>query len=100
MVIAESENNGKIINKMALPVYLGLGMVSIYGSGTTQSINGITVTPNRFKFGTIYQISDTITNNIVGDYVMFKEDDVKCRLAVGGVTYTIIEGARLVITEY
>ena len=85
---------------MSVPIYLGLGMVSIYGVGTTRSIHGITVTPNRFKFGTIYQISDTVTNNFVGDFVMFKEADVTCRLAVGGVPYTIIEGARLVITEY
>lgn len=85
---------------MALPVYLGLGLVSIYGPGTTASIHGFTATPNRFKFGTIYQIADNITNNFVGDRVMFKEDDVTCRLAVGGVQYTFVEGAKLVITEY
>ena len=86
---------------MAVPIYLGLGLVSIYGSGTTISMHGYTVTPNRYKFGTIYQIADNITNNFVGDRVMFKEDDVKCRiLTTAGLQYTFVEGAKLVITEY
>lgn len=86
---------------MSVPIYLGLGLVSIYGPGTTSSMHGYTVTPNRYKFGTIYQIADNITNNYVGDRVMFKEDDVACRISVGGgVQYTFVEGAKLVITEY
>ena len=79
---------------------MGFGMVSIYGLGTTTSINQMTVTPNKFKFGTIYQIGDAVTNNFIGDRVMFKEVDVTCRLAVGGISYTIIEGAKIVVTEY
>jgi hypothetical protein len=86
---------------MALPIYLGLGMVSIYGAGVTTSRHGYRMTPNQFKFGTIYQIADDITNNYVGDRVMFKEADVKFRLLVaGGPQYTFVEGGKLIITEY
>lgn len=83
-----------------LPVYMGLKYVSIYGSGTTISLNNITVTPNQFKFGTIYQIGGDFGIFQVGDRVMFKESDVYCRLAYAGVPYTIVEGARLVLQEY
>ena len=84
----------------ALPVYMGLQFVSIYGLGTTTSLNNITVTPNQFKFGTIYQIGTNAQIWHVGDRVMFKEADVTCRLAYRGVPYTVIEEAKLVLAEY
>ena len=85
---------------MALPVYFGFPFVGIYGAGSVTSINGITVTPNRFKFGTIYQVGGNADPFQVGSIVMFKEDDVYCRLAYAGVPYTIVESARLVLREY
>jgi hypothetical protein len=87
---------------MPLPIYLGLGLVAIYGPGVTSSLHGITVVPNSFKFGTIYQMWDngSVNTNLIGDVVMFKEDDVVCRLALDGVQHTIMEQAKLVITEY
>ena len=84
----------------ALPVYMGLQFVSIYGFGTTTSLNSIVVTPNQFKFGTIYQIGNNSQIWHVGDRAMFKESDVTCRLAYRGVPYTIVEEAKLVLSEY
>lgn len=86
---------------MALPIYLGLGMVSIYGLGTTTSMNSFTVSPNQFKFGTIYQIADNVTNYFVGDRAMFKATDINCVVTTaGGVKYTIVEQGKLLFTEY
>lgn len=86
---------------MFIPVYLNLGFVAIYGSGTTTSINGITVTPNQFKFGSIYGFGPQDHSPlVVGSIVMFREADVTCRLAFDTVPFTIVEQAKLVITEY
>lgn len=83
-----------------LPVYLGLGMVAIYGGGIQQSMSGITPTlkGQQFKFGTIYQIN-TVSGFQIGNSVMFRESDVQCRLAIDVLTYTVVEAARLVLTD-
>ncbi len=84
----------------ALPVYLGLGMVAVYGAGIGTSMSGIRPTQlgQSFKFGTIYQINSA-PGFMEGNPVMFREEDVVCRLAIGNLTYTLVEGARLVLTD-
>lgn len=83
-----------------LPVYLGLGLVAIYGGGIERSMSGVSPSQRGelFKFGTIYQLN-SVMGFEVGNPVMFKESDVQCRLAIDVLTYTIIEGARLVLTD-
>lgn len=86
---------------MFLPVYLNLGQVAIYGVGTPASINGITVSPNQFKFGSIYGFGPQDQGNFdVGSIVMFKETDVVCRLTYRTVPFTIVGQATLVLQEY
>jgi hypothetical protein len=83
-----------------LPVYLGLGLVAIYGGGIQQSMSGISPSQigQQFKFGTIYQINSVDFQ--VGNSVMFNEQDVVCRLTTqNNLVYTIIQGARLVLTD-
>ncbi len=85
----------------ALPVYLGLGQVAIYGAGIHTSMSGIkpSAIGFDFRFGTIYQMN-SVDGFAQWDSVMFKESDVICRLAtVNNLTYTLIEAARLVLTD-
>lgn len=85
---------------MSVPIYLGINLVSIYGIGTTATQNGIAAS-KAYRWGTIYQIGDNIHSNFVGDSVLFKATDVTCIIRVnGGAQYTLIEGAKLIITEY
>jgi hypothetical protein len=86
---------------MVLPVYLNLGMVAVYGPGIQTSMSGIapTLIGQAFKFGTIYQMN-SVSDFRVGDSVMFRESDVQCRLATqNNLTYTVLEAARLVLTD-
>jgi hypothetical protein len=86
---------------MVLPVYLGLGMVAVYGPGIQTAMSGLTPTliGQSFKYGTIYQMN-SVNDFRVGDSVMFRESDVQCRLATqNNLTYTVLEAARLVLTD-
>jgi hypothetical protein len=85
---------------MVLAVYFGFPFVGIYGPGVVSNNHGITVVPNRYKFGTIYQIGGDADPFQVGNVVMFKEDDVECRLTWDGVQTTVVPAARVVLTEY
>lgn len=84
-----------------LSVYLMNGMVAIYGNGVISGHNGLRSTTSGFKFGTIYQIGELSLPFFVGNSVLFKEGDVKCRLVTpqNNHTYTLVEEARLVLTQ-
>jgi kynureninase len=85
----------------ALSVYLAPSHVAIYGLGVSQGNSGIFSNTSGFKFGTIYQIGELVGSWQVGNSVLFKTTDVKCRLVTqNNLTYTIIEEARLVLTDY
>lgn len=84
---------------MSLPVYIPQGWVSLYGLGTTAGKSGVIPSNAKFKFATIYGLGDCNTGAQIGDSVMFNLDDVKCILALGSAKYTMIEQARLAITE-
>lgn len=76
-------------------------MVAIYGAGIANSMSGIKPTGvgEQFRFGTIYQLN-SVNDFQVGNSVMFIEKDVICRLAtVNNLTYTLVEAARLVLTD-
>lgn len=60
---------------MSLPVRLGVGLVSIYGTGSTQAI----FDPNRngtIVFGTINAMNSQYSSVSVGQSVMYNMKDV------------------------
>lgn len=89
---------------MSLQIILPVGMLLIYGQGTEQSQTGIVPTNTNIKFGTVYQIwaggESWIYAGVTS--IMFKENDVVCRLAVTennpNDVYTMLP-ARLVTKE-
>jgi hypothetical protein len=84
----------------ALPVYLMDGIVAIYGSGVASGMSGLRASTSGWKFGTVYQIGQMQQGTAVGSSVLFKEGDIKCRLVTqNNLTYTLVEEARLVLTE-
>lgn len=87
---------------MNLPIYLQPGEVLIYGAGlATASIQGVEADNNIFKWGIIQQVWNYGNiNAMIGDSVMFNDNDVICRLIYNNYPYTLIEQARLVITEF
>ena len=50
------------------------------------------------KFGTIYQIGEVSPFVNIGDVILFRESSVICRLAIGVLTYTIINEEQIVLT--
>lgn len=82
-----------------LPTILPNGYVAIYGSCQDTFSSDGTQFPSSFRYGTIYNIWDGGAPYIYGgDLVSFNEKDVSCRIASGGVTYTIVQ-ARLVTKQ-
>lgn len=85
---------------MNLPMYLQPGRVAIYGAGTASGITSLQPDNAKFLFGRIQQVWNYGNINAsIGDWVMFNNDDVICRLILEQWPYTIIEQAKLVITE-
>ena len=76
---------------MGLPVILPPNYVAIYGAIATVSANNI-VAPEGYFWGTIYQIADGASIYVYGgDNVLFRNEQVKCRLAWDNGTYTLLE---------
>jgi len=87
---------------MSLPVFLPYNIVSIYGIGSSTGGSGI-VPPTGYLFGNIDQVSQyDIVWAKVGDSVLFKDEDIQCRLAYppDNTSYTLVEEVKLVVKEY
>ena len=87
---------------MSIPVYLPYNIVSIYGIGSVVGVNSL-VPPAGAWWGVIDQVSQYgIEWAKVGDSVLFKEEDVQCRLAYppNNASYTLVPEIRLVCKEY
>ena len=85
----------------SLPMFLPVGVIAVYGTGTTQSPSGIQNTSEngKMRWGNVYQIWNGGEVFVYGgDNVMFNTDDIICRLAYGNIPYTIVP-ARLVTVQ-
>ena len=83
-----------------VPINLGYGQVLIYGSGLATGTMGVGVEQGGFRFGNIYQIYDGgETFFKVGDSVMFDANQIEARLIYLDYYYTLINQARLAISE-
>lgn len=88
----------------SLPIILNPGEVAVYGTGNPDQSNPAFVSPNgtvfdqNQKYGTVYNIWDGGAPYIYGgDVVIFKEQDVICRIVTSNqLTYTILPVAKLV----
>lgn len=86
---------------MNLPIELPVGYVLVYGTGTTVSTSGVQIVgeDSPVRYGSVYQIWDGGAAFIYGgDNVMFKDDDIYCRLLYNNIPYTMIP-ARLVTKQ-
>ena len=83
---------------MSIPVILRQGIVSIYGAGSADGINGI-IPPPGYIFGIIDQVWNGGTMPpYIGDSVMFKAEDVT-KLIYSNWPYLLIDETKIVITE-
>lgn len=83
-----------------LPIYLQPGLVAIYGSGSATGISGIQAGNVALKFGVVHQVWNYGNLNAnVGDSVMWNNNDKICEIRYLNWPYTIIEEAKLVLTE-
>lgn len=83
---------------MALSLTLPVGVVAVYGDGTTTSGSGV-IAPPGYSFGVVSKIYDGGAVFVYnGDNVMFREADVMERLVEGSGHYTLLP-ARLVTLE-
>lgn len=84
----------------ALPLYLGDGLVAVYGVGSPSDIRNGVVPPEGGRWGTVYQIWDNGNVGVqLNDTVIFKEKDVVCRLAYTTGIFTIFNQAAIIVTE-
>jgi hypothetical protein len=87
---------------MSLPIFLPYNLVSIYGIGSEIGLSGITQPPG-YLWGNVDAISQYgIEWAEPGDSVLFKNQDVQCRLAypTDNTSYTLIAEVKLVCREY
>lgn len=85
---------------MALPVYFGVGYLSVYGIGSNTGQNGI-VAPSGFVFNTVNRIWDGGGINFSeGDSIMYKIEDVECTLAWDNGQYGLLKTDKVILTEY
>jgi len=83
-----------------VPINLGYGQVLIYGAGLATGTMGVSVEQAEYRFGNIYQIYDGgETFFKVGDSVMFDATQIEARLIYLDYYYTLINQARLAISE-
>jgi hypothetical protein len=86
---------------MAFSLNLPAGYIAVYGMGVSQGASGITgiSATSNLKFGTIYNVwAGGETYVYGGDNVMFREQDVTCRVISEHNPYTILP-ARLATKE-
>lgn len=82
----------------SLPFVLAYGFVAVYGNGATPGIQGFPAA-SGWKFGEIVQVSPGLPTTLEGDSVMFKDSEVRCRISYQNYPYTIVEQAKVVLTE-
>lgn len=81
---------------MSLPIILQNGYILIYGLGNPTGISGLVPNDLNVKYGTVYQIWNGGELFIYPNQsVLFKEQDVYCRLAWAAWPYTLIQVAKL-----
>ncbi len=84
---------------MPLPGYLSEGLFSVYGEFSSVGQNNITA-PSNCKFAVIDDVwNGGDINAQIGQSVLFKEDDVICRLAWDNGTYSLIPVNKILLTE-
>lgn len=75
-----------------LPVILPFGIVSIYGVGTSTGSGWNIVAPQGYLWGTVDDVYDGGAIFVYnGDNLLFREDEVVCRLAWDNATYTLLK---------
>jgi hypothetical protein len=87
----------------AIPFYLQQGYCLIYGSGSLVGTSGLQAQDTTWKFGMIQDINYLavpIYQFHIGDSVLFKETDVRVRLAWDNYPYTEVETAKLAGREF
>lgn len=84
----------------SFPIILPVGFVAVYGPGfSTPTPQGV-INPPGTLWGSVYNVWDGGATYVYnGDSVSFREEDVRCRLAIGSARYTIVP-ARLATKEY
>jgi hypothetical protein len=83
---------------MPLPAVLAYGYISIYGNGFTTSQNWGYPAAAGFRFGVIEQEAQDLYG-LIGDSVLFKEAEVRCKLSYDNAVHTVVEYAKVVLTE-
>jgi hypothetical protein len=83
---------------MTLPGYLMQGTLSMYGIGSTTSIQGIIATKG-FLWNTVEAVNPEGVAVQVGDSVLYKDEDVVCRLAWDNATHVILPIDKIVFIE-
>ncbi len=85
---------------VVVPVYLQPGYVLVYGGGNPTGIQEITTDNVNMVFGLINKVWNYGNINAqIGDSVMWNKNDAACVLTYDNFRYTLIEQARLVLTE-
>lgn len=79
-----------------MPIILPPGMVSLYGLGTATGVSGLVPGDTRYKFASIYDVSNGGDINVYpGQPVIFNEQERAYVLFWNNQPFTIIEANKL-----
>lgn len=84
----------------AIPITLPSGVIAVYGAGSLTGIQGV-VSNEGYLWGTVNKVFDGGEVFVYGgDSILFREEDIVCRLAWDNSPYTLINiNTDLIIKE-
>lgn len=83
---------------MSLPVRLSVGLLSIYGGGSTQGMLSLQPNP-KFQFGTVNQMNAQYCSVSVGQSVMYNIEDIIDTVFYVDTPYYIVPENKVISTE-
>jgi len=83
---------------MSLPVNLKVGMISIYGQGSTQALFDVERN-SSIVFGTVNSMNSQYGSVSVGQSVMYSKDDVMAAIFYSDYTYYILPESKVIFIE-
>lgn len=83
----------------SIPIVFPYGYVYVYGRGDVQGQVGVVPEVTSILFGTIYGVGAGMDSGLIGDSVLFKDEDSVCRLLYDNQPYTVLQEVKIIGKE-
>lgn len=82
-----------------LPIIFPYGFVYLYGRGDVNGQVGVVGGTTSILFATIYGVGVGMDSGIVGNSILFKDEDSVCTLLYDNQPYTVLPEVKIIGTE-